>query len=147
MAGLSEEFRDYLISLGIVRKPRVAGGVPPMWVDPRNGVPAPGEGQNATEKDDNIVLGAFLNLGGGIPARMMESSIRADTIEVRYRVKTAPLVEGIERQIRGAVLDKFDQWFATERIIATQEWRALTEIDSGEQGFEYLSSYVIWRYA
>lgn len=145
---LLNDFREYLMAQGVVRKPSIAGSTPPLWLEPRNGTPAPGESpsNNTTEKSDTV-LGAFLNLAGGIPARPYESSMRADTIEVRYRVKTAELITPIERAVRGALLDHKDFFMGTQRVIACDEWRALTRVDSDEQGFEYLSSYVIWQYS
>jgi hypothetical protein len=144
---LLNDLRTYLVAQGVARVPRTAGSAPPLWLEPRNGVPAPGEGQNSTERGADAVLGVYLNPAGGIPARPFESSMRADVIELRYRTSKASVAADLEQQVRAALIDKRDLIFGSQRVIDIEEWRALTRIGSDDQGFEFLSSYVIWQYA
>jgi hypothetical protein len=144
---LLDELRDYFVAQGIARIPRVAGAAPPMWLDPRHGVPAPGEGDNATEKGTDAVLGAYLNPGGGVPAQPYESWLRGDIVEIRYRTTTGPRAFELERQVRAALVDKRDWQMAGVRVIESEEWLALARLDSDDQAFTYRSAYVFQLYA
>lgn len=143
--------RDYLIAQNIVRKPSVAapGGDPnrpPLWLEPRNGVPAPGESPNdvTVEIGPDSVLGAYLT--GGIPARPFESSLRVDTVDVWFRTSGALRAFTLEKLVRAALVDKRNWTMGTQVIIDSEQWRALQRLESNDQGFIFIASYMFQQY-
>lgn len=147
MADLLTHLRDHLVAQGLVRRPdeTMPAGAPPLWLEPRDGVPAPGEGQNPTERGPDVVLGAFR--GGGIPARPFESSLREDVVEIRIRARLAPMASAIEAQLRPALIDRRNFQLGAETVIDCEEWRALQPLGAGRQGFTYVWSLIFQRYA
>lgn len=140
---LPTALRTHLAGQGIVRaRPSDGGSLPPLWLQPRFGVPAPGETPTngaVIEAHPDVVAGAFLS--GGFPVGRFESEWRYPTIEIRVRGRTAPLAEDLAEQITAAVIDRTDFDMGGRRIAECQMWRALTPIDSDTQSFDYLVAY------
>jgi hypothetical protein len=136
--------RTHLIDLGLVRDPRQAGDAPPMWLHPRNGVPAPGEGENAIEVGPTLVTALFRS--GGIPSKPYESFMRQPTVDLRIRSKTAPDATDLEAQIRAALVDQRNWLMGGLRVIDCEEWRALAPLGSDQQGFDWVASYLFQLY-
>jgi hypothetical protein len=145
MADLLTDMRDYLIAQGLVRDPLVAGSAPPLWRSPREGVPAPGEGRNATEKGDTLVIAAFRS--GGIASTAFESSVQKVTVDIYLRATKAPIAEQMGDQLRDALTDKRNFVMGSRTVIACDEWRALQPLSSDEQAFTYVQSVLFWLYA
>jgi hypothetical protein len=144
--------RDHLFAKGIVRKPTVPGSLPPMWVEPMQGLRGPKKpGEPATTEDStDLVLGAFLT--GGIAPGRFESWWRQPIIDVRYRGWSVPTIEATELLITKALADRVDFMLAPSTPSATysvegEQWRALQRLGSDEQGYEYVSAYrfVLYR--
>ena len=149
MATLLEHMRDHLAALGVVRDPRVAGAAPPMWVDPRHGVPAPGEGQHATEIGPDAVLGAFYS--GGIPPGVLDGWHREDTVDIWIRVRTTERMPPLEKAIRDVLHPpnglNLNWTMAGLRVISSQVWRAVEPFERDDQGFTYIVAYLFETYA
>jgi len=141
-SNLLEALRDHLVAAGVVRPPRAPGALPPMWLDPRAGAPAPGEGDAA---DAAAVLAAFPT--GGIPARPYESFLRTDGIDVWIRAVSGPVALDLEAQLRGELVDRRDFDLATMRIVECREWRPMQRLGSDAQAYTYVCSYLFQRYA
>src|SRR5687767_10852594 len=77
--------RDDLDAAGIIRKPRTAGALPPMHVEPRGGAVAPGD-RPAPEDDPDLVV--TLTLGGELGEGPLDRYRRRVVIDVRYRSKS-----------------------------------------------------------
>ena len=147
---LLSAFRNYLVDQELVRIPSVAGDAHPLWLEPRDGAPAPGEGESAATIDDELVLSAFL--AAPIPRGPFESELRTDVIDVWLRCANPPTVahdfEPLLRTaiIGGAVGDNRNWDMAGVRIIESLEWRGMQRLGSGPQGFTYVVSYLFERY-
>lgn len=142
MADVLGPLRTYLIAQGIVRNPTTASGLPPMWLEPQYGTPAPGElprNGNAVQVGADIVLAAFLS--GGLPVGPYESSWRIPTIDLRIRGRTSPLVKAIEAQITSAVIDKREWMLGPLLVIESQLWRPLQPLAIDDQSFDFIVSY------
>lgn len=139
MPDLLSDLRDYLITQGLVRKPSVAGSASPFWLEPRNGVPAPGEGQNATERGDPV-LGAYLT--GGVAARPFESSLRESVVDIHFRSQNPAQSVQTHRQLRAALIDRRQQLVGTQVVIDIEEWRPFQRLGSDEQGWTHI--WAIW---
>lgn len=151
-AYLLESLRNYLISEGVVRKPSVAGSDPPMWLEPRNGVPAPGEGQNATERGTTAVLGAFVS--GGIPPGDYDTFQRTDAVDIRLRTSNPMVAQDLEAEIRDALLDSQGLGYGKRNwsmdgmhIIETRMFRDLQRLGSDDQSYDWVVEYTFQRYA
>jgi hypothetical protein len=142
---LLTHLRDHLIAEGLVRRPSVAGAAPPMWLEPRDGVPAPGEGENATEIGPTTVVGAYLT--GGIPPRPYMAMLRRDTVDVWLRSQRAPLNFQLEVAIRTAVIDRRDWTMAGLQVVESLMWRPLQRLESGPQGYTHIFSLIFETYS
>lgn len=140
MSLLLKGLRDHLASLGIVRVPKDAGDVPPLWLDPQDGVPAPGEGNAPNEVDPDMVLGAYIT-GGFAPVAYEAAWLRTPIVDIRFRARTSPLVETTELAITGALVDRRDWMMGDVYVIECEQWNALSRISSDTQGFDYRVSY------
>lgn len=147
MTLLLDGLRAHLAGAGIVRIPRDAGTAPPMWLHPRDGVPAPGEGEPArrVEIGPDAVLGAFLT--GGIPPRPYEAVLRRDIVDIRLRTKTAPLAMALDEQIRAALVDRRNWLMGGVRVIESRQWRAMQPLGSDAQAFDWVVAFLFETYA
>lgn len=85
-------FRNELEGAGLIRRPGDAGELPPMFVEPITGPPAPGE-REGTEAGDELVV--TLRLSSELPARAGEAFVRGMVFDVVYRsTGTAGLKQG-----------------------------------------------------
>lgn len=144
-AELLPPLRDYLIAQGIVRRPSVAGALAPLWLDPRKGVPAPGEGTNATEKNNDVVLGAFQV--SGFPRPPYEASVlRMDAVDVWIRARIAPLAYQKADAIIAALNDKRQFDMAGLTIVECLLFRPLQRLGSDENGFDFTMQFSFERF-
>jgi hypothetical protein len=142
MADLLGNFRDYLVAQGVVRKPSVGGAAPPLWLEPQEGVPAPGEaypGGSATQTGATVVLGAFRTGGMGIGP--YESTWRIPTVDLRIRASTAPLVTSTEAAITALIIDKREWMMGALLVIDSELWRPLQPLSITNQSFDFVVSY------
>ena len=138
MADLLSALRTYLIGLGLVRNPATAGSVPPLWLEPKTGVPAPGEappGGNATNVGDPLVLGAFLS--GGVARGSWEGWHRTWTVSLRIRSRTGLQAKEIEAPITAAIVDRRGWTMGGLGIVESLEWSPLSPITIDDEGFDY----------
>lgn len=150
MADLLEDLRTHLIAAGIVRDPRVAGAAPPMWLDRRNGLPAPGEpkdatGDRATEVGPNAVVGA--DFQSGIPATAFESFFRKRGVRITFRTLNGGLANDIERQVRAAIADRRNFQMGARTVIDCEEWAPFRELARDDQATTYAADYIFEVYA
>lgn len=145
MATLLEDLRDHLVAHGIVRRPRetLPAGRPPMWLEPRNGIPAPGEGQNATEVGSDAVVGAYVS--GGIATDRHEGFLRIDGIDIHLRTRTAPIALELEAQIRAALNDRRHWTMGSRTVEESLQFRPLQRLGSGDHGFDWVTEYLFWQ--
>ena len=136
--------RDYLVAQNLVRKPSVAGSNPPMWLEPKLGVPAPGEGNNPTEVGSDLVIGAYLTTG--IAPGRYESWWRQPIVEVRFRGQTPQNIESTELAISKVLIDKVDWTMAGLYVVEAEQFQPLQRLGSDAQGYEYSTAYVFQLY-
>lgn len=148
MTLLLEGMRDFLVGEGLVRKPAVAApddepNLPPMWLEPRSGVPAPGEGRNPVEVGPDLVLGAYV--APGIPPAAYENFLRNDGVEIRFRSKSAPRAIQFEIDLRKTLNDIRNFMMGGVSIVEVRMWQDMRRIGSDEQAFTYSVGYVFQR--
>lgn len=141
MATLLEHTRDYLITQNVGRRPSIAGARPPLWLEPRHGVPAPGEGQNATETDNDVVVGLFIS--GGVTLPRHNGFMRTDGIDFWIRARTPPLAVSFEKDLRASLNDKRGWDMAGLYVAESLIFRDIQRIGSDDQGWAFVTEYLI----
>jgi hypothetical protein len=145
MGDLLNDMRDHLIAQGLVRRPRDATpDAPPLWLEPREGVPAPGEGQNATSAARTPSWGPTCRAGSR-PARSSRRS--ADTVDIWLRTTSAARAAELQAQLRAALIDQRNWQMAGQLVIDCEEWRPLQRLGSDAQGYTFVWSPIFWLYA
>jgi hypothetical protein len=145
MAGtLLDHLRDFLIAEGIARDPRTPGPLPPVWRQPRNGCPAPGEGDEPEVGADAVLA---LMTAPGVPPRRYEGALRRDGVDVWVRAAAAPTAFAIEQRLRAVLNDRRAFDLAGLRLEECLLFRDLQLIESGEQGFTFTTGYLFERWA
>lgn len=98
---LLDHIVEYLKQQGIARKPfESAPSAPPIWPEPDLGTPAPGEGNNATEKGTDAVIGMY-SLDQVTP-KPGEGYAERNIIEFRLRTTNDARARQIARQLYDA---------------------------------------------
>jgi hypothetical protein len=136
--------REFLILHGIARKPSVAGGGHPLWLDPRDGVPAPGEGTHAVEIDNDVVLGAF-QVSGFPRAPYDATHLRTDAVDIWIRSRIAPLAYDVEEALQDVLSDKRQYMLGALIILESRIFRGLQRLGSDENGFIFTTQYSFER--
>jgi hypothetical protein len=148
---LLNPLRDYLVGQGIVRKPATPapGGnpdLPPLWLEPRNGVPAPGESPNtnAIEVGPRVVVGAFESTG--IAPDRHEGFVRDQHVDFRVRAKFAPDALAIKEQIRQYLNDRRSWDMAGLHVEESLMFRDWQRLGSDDQSFDWTAefSFTLW---
>jgi hypothetical protein len=111
-----------------------------MWIEPRNGVPAPGEGTKPAEVGQTAVLGLFLS-GGITQPPKAAAFIRQQNVDVWIRTSTAPLASQLADEIRAQVDDKFNWSMGGLTVIHSRVWKELQPIELSEQAFTYVIGF------
>ncbi|MBN8867513.1 MAG: hypothetical protein J0H98_08160 [Solirubrobacterales bacterium] len=126
----------------------MAGDEPPCWIEPRNGVPAPGEiseGGDDVEKGDLAVLGLWM--APGIPQEpFVASTIRHSVINIEVRVKKAPIAIDLENEIRHVLNDKVDWTMGGLHLIDSLIYREMQPLGRSNQAFTYDFAYGFHHY-
>ena len=137
--------REFLIAEGIVRRPSVdVAGRYPMWLDPRSGVPAPGEGSAPVEIDNDVVLGAF-QVTGIARAAYDASHLRTDAVDIWIRAKTSPLAYDLEERLYELLADRRQFMLGALIILESRQFRALQRLGSDENGYTFTTQYTFER--
>lgn len=133
----------YLISQGIVRDPSDnSNTLPPLWIEPRNGTPAPGEseGLNPVEVGNDLVVS--INRATGIPSPPYEGFIRHDGVEFVVRAIEPSFASSFESKVRAALNDKRGWQMATVPVNESLLFRDLQPIGSDNTGWTYTLEYM-----
>ena len=146
MSRFLTDLRDYLITAGVVRDPTTVGSLPPCWRMPRDGTPAPGEGNNVVERGADVVVGIWRS--GELAPAVCEGSFRADWVDFTIRSRTAPLGEDFEEALRAALIDRqnFRLTPTGERIQQTEVFRGFSFVHADQQAFNWNVGYLFRRY-
>lgn len=144
---------------GIARRMLDAGPLPPLWMAPDEGVPAPGESQGPAA-DAATVLGIVP--ATEVSVGVTENWHRLPVLDAWIRTKGGRPVQraaDIDHAIRGRWVG-FDSGLARSnfllaagtpeelRVIQCVAWRGLQQLSSSEQhGYTFVASYAFELYA
>jgi hypothetical protein len=138
----------YLIELGFVRDPDtpdvIGSPLPPLWIAPRYGCPAPGETPqdgNSTEIGVNTVVS--MGWATGIAPKRYEGFLRDDGVEFFIRSISPQVPMALDNQIRGALNDRRG-WVLNGAVIINESLltRPIQLLSSDEQGWTYHFEYL-----
>lgn len=144
----------HLQDAGVVRSPGDAlnQSRPPLWVEPREGVPAPGD-KIAPERDAGTVLGMFYS--GGVPSARWEIVPNID-VWIRVKGNQAMLrAPDLDAAIRDALLGdlEFRENFLLApgtdkelRVISATLRAEFTPMERSEQAYSYITGYTFEVY-
>lgn len=149
--------RQELINAGFVRRPSVAGALPPAHIEPVDGPPAPGE-RPAPEDDDTLVV--TLDLSSELAEQAFDTYRRRAVIDVHYRSKGTAGLQAA-RRLDAAIRERLTGppaygfgWTlgagapaplaAGIEVLAAAVWGGLGPVDRDPgQGAHDLAKYVI----
>lgn len=135
-----EALRIHLVSSSICRAPSVTGALPPLWIEPRNGVPAPGEGGKPSEVGATAVMGLFLS-GGITQPPKAATFIRQQNLDLWIRTTASPAAATIADSVRAQIDDKFNWSMGGLTVIHSRVWKELQPIELTEQAFTYVIGF------
>lgn len=136
--------RDLLIAGGHVRKPDVAGGATPCYIEPEKGAVAPGQ-RGGVETEDDLVVSMFV--GGAIAGQRHERFMRQDSIDFHLRARRGPIALAFEPALKTELHDRRAYDAGGVTIIESLEWRPIARLGSDDGVFTYLVSYVFQTYS
>lgn len=149
MTAFLEHFRSELAGAGLARSPRDAGVAHPLWLEPRDGAIAPGEKENATENDDELVLSAY-RVPGLSTGPYEGDTYRFDNVQLWIRATKPPQAYALEELIRPRLHDRRDFLLGSIdgglRIIEALIFAELAPLGSSEQGYTFRIEYSLQRY-
>lgn len=116
----------------------------PMFIDPREGPPAPGE-RKGTENNDNAILSLVYTGGFTFPPH--NKFRRKPTFDFWIRTKSPVLAAEIDSRLRVLLHDKRDWDMAGLQVIESQLWRPMQPVGSGPQGYSFTVSYALELYS
>lgn len=151
---LLQAFQADLTAAGLARRPGVAGSAPPLWMEPSDGAPAPGE-KAGVENDAGTVLTVFAPdevLGGGNWQQQHEIDVWVRTKGNGAVTRAYDVEQAIRDRIIGADEFRIDFDLApgtpqAMRIIEARVYAGLRRLGSDpEQGYTHLVSYALTVY-
>jgi len=133
------------VAQGVVRVPRVAGAEPPLWLEPKEGVPAPGEGASGPEIASTVAA-AFRT--GGIPfERAGGAYIRRVTVDIRIRSMKVQDAYALDSALYPLLHDKQAWDMSGLTVIESLQERELQRLGSDAQSFDFVTEYLFECYA
>lgn len=130
----------------LTRDPQVAvANRYPLWIEPNEGTPAPGEGATTIEKDPNLVIGAFQSPGLGAPR--YEDFIRSDGVILMIRARKAFIAHEFEFKLRDALHDKRKWQMGPLVIIESLLFRPMQRLSSDPKVVNFTTEYLFERYS
>lgn len=125
--------------------PDAADGVLyPVFIDPREGPPAPGEKKGTENNKTGMVALVYT---GGVPTGTLEKFHRKKTFDFWVRTTTPQLAQRIDDRLCLLLHDKRDWDMAGLQVIESMEWRPLQPVGHGPQGYSYTVTYLFELYA
>lgn len=146
---LLEAIRAELADEEILRPAGVAGALPPLWLEPADGPPAPGEA-TGSGGDDTTIVSAFRT--GEVPRSPGQGYSDRAIVDFRIRSKDArvgpDLVDRLSDLFAPAPLGVRHDWsMGGLQLLESRQWRPIARLGSSRaQGFEWVVAYLFELY-
>jgi hypothetical protein len=147
VATLLDHVRAGLIDAGVKLRAPDEADVDrfPLWLEPRGGAPAPGEGDGSD--DDAVMVCSAFRMPGISTGPWEGDSYRYDNVEIRMRTQRPPAAYALEEAIRPVLHDRRNFDLDGIRIIEAMVYLELAPVgNSSEQGFTFRVEYSLQRY-
>lgn len=124
-----------------------------MWLQPRDGTPAPGESPEDNDVEKAALVVGAIALAGPPTPRHEGTTWRYDLIELRIRATKAPAAIELSDTIRLLVNDRRNYDLApvdgagnAKRVIESLTIRELAPLGSGPQGYTFGIQHLFQTY-
>lgn len=100
--------RQEAVNAGLVRKPATVSALPPMFIEPEGGAPAPGEREGT---ENHATLMVTIELSSELAAPTFGAGTRTSIVAVHYRSKTTAGLQAartLDDAIRSRVVGRPD---------------------------------------
>jgi hypothetical protein len=143
-SALLPNFVAFLRDNDLARRPSDATDqeLPPVWIDPRTGVPYPGqiEGMEPEESHPNVVMAVYPS--PGIPSQPFQGFYRQDIAQLYIRARLSPLVRSTFEAIRAIIHDQRNYSLHGLQVNQSMLYRDLTRVSSDNDGFVYDCEFI-----
>lgn len=145
--------RDYLVAEGVGRDPRTAGAVPPIWREPQDGAPAPGD-RSGIEDSATATISLFRTAPVS-PSVLEQRYVVKPTIDVVLRTDKPPTATAIEEAIRAAFVNPagdpagapaMNWMMGALRVIDSRVWREFQPLEHDAQAYTSVGSFYFELY-
>lgn len=150
---LLTNLRDHLISEGVGRDPRVAGSTPPIWREPQDGAPAPGDKSGTEDGPDGTI--SLFRSGGIVLDSQEQRWHRNPTVDLVIRTPAPPAATALQEAIDLALLRAAGEpasspamnWqMGALTVISSQRWRDWQPLDFDENAYTVIGSWAFHLY-
>jgi hypothetical protein len=121
-----------------------AGDLYPVFLEPREGTPAPGE-PKGKENNERAIVGLILT--GGMRTGTLEKFRRKVVFDFWIRAMPPQLPQQIGDRLRLLLHDKRNWDMAGLTVIESMLWRPLQPVGHGPQGYSYTMGFLFELYA
>lgn len=140
MPTLLEDMRDYLCSQSVIRKPSTPNSsLPPCFLEPRDGAPAPGS-KTGTENHPGAIVSAYVT--GGVPHAPYESFLKKTVIDFHIRTRSAVTAYTIEADLRKFLSDRRGWTMGSQRVEESMQTRPLSRVGSDSAGYLFTTGFM-----
>jgi hypothetical protein len=152
-ATLLPNLRSFLIDNCVGRVPRDAADAPPVWLDPKKGIPYPGqteglginESTDITDERGGLVLAIFP--ATGIVSPPHEGFLVRLGATIWYRSMLSPVIQSMHETIRALLSDQRNYSLnglqVNESLLTSENQR----VTSNEEGYVYRCEYMFMLWA
>jgi hypothetical protein len=139
--------REFLILQGLVRNPATAApaenpDLPPAFLDPRDGVPGPGD-RKGTEAGTNLTLG--INRATGVPTSRFAGQLRLDAVEFVIRGRKPQHAGDFELALQPLLHDQRGYDLGGIRIEESLLFRGFQPIEHTSQAYTATMEFTFER--
>lgn len=144
---LEEHLRDYLVAQQLARLPRTPAPAAaatalervPAWIDPRDGVPAPGKGRNQVNRGRDVVLGIFR--ATGVASAPYQGFIRNHHVNLRIRGREGWMGPAYHEMLYQVLNDRRHWLMAALVVEQSYMVRDLQSMGSDGEGWVWVAEY------
>lgn len=121
-----------------------AGELLPIFLEPRDGAPAPGQ-RTGSEDNSSCVVSVFYT--GGFPTRAFEKFHRKETYDFWVRASSPQLAKRVDERLYQLLHDKRGWDMDGLQVIESMQWRPMQPVGNDPGVYSYTLSYLLELYA
>lgn len=143
----TENLQRFLITNGLGRDPFESGVGPTLWIEPKNGLVAPGikPGDNASMMDPDLTVG--ISRDAGVPSEFNEGFIRRIRIDFKLYARKAPFAQEWEPRLYNLIHDAYQYDLNQVVCLQSHQFADLSPLLADNTGFQFITRYMFWLWA